>query len=148
MRRERQVLLIDADDTLWEENLHFEQAIDAFVALVSPLGYPPDHVRRTLDVTERRNILQRGYGAWSFALTLEEVYLELAGERADEAHVEEIRRVARLLHDCPVGGLLLFNGGPQTKAALDRLQSVSKVPLLVAADIEFARLAYCSDVPP
>ena len=49
---------------------------------------------------------------------------------------EDEERVARLLHDCPVGGLLLFNGGPQTKAALDRLQSVSKVPLLVAADIE------------
>ncbi|MCI0332277.1 MAG: hypothetical protein L0228_03500 [Planctomycetes bacterium] len=49
---------------------------------------------------------------------------------------EDEERVARLLEKCPVGGLLLFNGGPATRAAVDRLQSVSKVPLLVASDIE------------
>lgn len=115
MRRERQVLLIDADDTLWEENLHFEQAIDAYVALVSPLGYPPEHVRRTLDLAERRNILQRGYGAWSFALTLEEVYVELAGERADQAQVEGIRQVARRLQEEP---RQLYDGVAETLAYL------------------------------
>ena len=46
MQRERQVLLIDADDTLWEENLHFEQAIQTFVALLSPLGYPEEQIGR------------------------------------------------------------------------------------------------------
>src|SRR4030065_11234 len=95
-RQARQALLSDADDTLWEETLHFEQAIDAYVALVSPLGYPPEHVRRTLDLAERRNILERGYGAWSFALTLEGVYLELAGGRADTAHAGGRRRSARV----------------------------------------------------
>lgn len=115
MLRERQVLLIDADDTLWEENLHFEQAIDAFVSLVAPLGYPAEHVRGTLDLTERRNILQRGYGAWSFALTLEEVYTALAGERADGAHVEEIRGIARLLQEEP---RQLYDGVAETLAYL------------------------------
>ncbi|MGH9788790.1 MAG: HAD family hydrolase [Candidatus Acidiferrales bacterium] len=115
MQRERQVLLIDADDTLWEENLHFEQAIEDFVALAAPLGYPPEHVRRRLDLTERRNILERGYGAWSFALTLEEVYLELTGERADKAHVEEIRRIARLLQEEP---RQLYDGVAETLAYL------------------------------
>jgi len=115
MRRQGQVLLIDADDTLWEENLHFEQAIDAYVALCAPLGYAAEHVRRTLDLTERRNILARGYGAWSFALTLEEVYLELAGERADPAHVEEIRRIARRLQEEP---RQLFDGVVETLAYL------------------------------
>ncbi len=49
---------------------------------------------------------------------------------------EDEDRIARLLEKCPVGGLLLFNGGPSTRATLDRLQSASKVPLLVASDIE------------
>jgi beta-glucosidase-like glycosyl hydrolase len=49
---------------------------------------------------------------------------------------DDEERVARLLQVCPVGGLLLFNGGPQTKAALDRLQAISPIPLLVGADIE------------
>jgi putative hydrolase of the HAD superfamily len=115
MRRERQVLLIDADDTLWEENLHFEQAIEAFVSLCAPLGYAAEHVRRTLDQSERHNIARRGYGAWSFALTLEEVYARLAGERADAAHVEEIRRIARVLQEEP---RQLFDGVAETLAYL------------------------------
>ena len=49
---------------------------------------------------------------------------------------EDEERVARLLEECPVGGLLLFNGGPDTKESLERLQAASTMPLLVASDIE------------
>jgi beta-glucosidase-like glycosyl hydrolase len=49
---------------------------------------------------------------------------------------EDEERVARLLETCPVGGLLLFNGGPDTKRALERLQAASRFPLLVGSDIE------------
>src|SRR3954467_15592643 len=45
-------------------------------------------------------------------------------------------RVRRLLDDCPLGGLLLFNGGPDAAKSLERLQSNSAVPLLVGSDIE------------
>jgi len=49
---------------------------------------------------------------------------------------EDEDRVARQLDECPVGGLLLFNGGPNTKSTLDRLQAAAEVPLLVGSDIE------------
>jgi beta-glucosidase-like glycosyl hydrolase len=49
---------------------------------------------------------------------------------------QDEERVLRLLEVCPVGGLLLFNGGPDTKRALARLQAASKVPLLVGTDAE------------
>lgn len=50
---------------------------------------------------------------------------------------EDEERVARVLEECPVGGLLLFNGvWPEAMASLRSLQSQSKVPLLVASDIE------------
>jgi beta-glucosidase-like glycosyl hydrolase len=49
---------------------------------------------------------------------------------------QDEERIARLLERCPVGGLLLFNGGQETKPALERLQQRSAVPLLVASDIE------------
>ena len=49
---------------------------------------------------------------------------------------DDKERIARLLDQCPIGGLLLFNGGPSAKDALARLQERSRVPLLVAADIE------------
>jgi beta-glucosidase-like glycosyl hydrolase len=49
---------------------------------------------------------------------------------------EDEDRVARLLETCAIGGLLLFNGGPATRAALERLQAASRIPLLVGSDIE------------
>ena len=56
MRHEQQVLLIDADDTLWETNLKFERTVASFCELVRPLGYPDEHVRRQVDTAERANI--------------------------------------------------------------------------------------------
>jgi beta-glucosidase-like glycosyl hydrolase len=49
---------------------------------------------------------------------------------------EDVERIEQLLDACPVGGLLLFNGGLNTKAALERLQAKSRIPLLVGSDIE------------
>jgi beta-N-acetylhexosaminidase len=49
---------------------------------------------------------------------------------------QDEERALRLLEECPVGGLLLFNGGPNAKESLARLQAVSEVPLLVGSDIE------------
>ncbi len=49
---------------------------------------------------------------------------------------QDEERVARLLEECPVGGLLLFNGGAKTREALERLQAASAVPLLVGSDVE------------
>src|SRR6185369_5426548 len=45
-------------------------------------------------------------------------------------------RVAKLLKSCPIGGLLLFNGGPEAKKSLERLQAASSIPMLVGSDIE------------
>jgi beta-N-acetylhexosaminidase len=50
---------------------------------------------------------------------------------------EDEERVQELLERCPVGGLILFNGSVAgTPALLERLQSESKVPLLIGSDIE------------
>ena len=49
---------------------------------------------------------------------------------------QEEERVGKLLDECCVGGLALFNGGPQTRQTLDRLQAQARVPLLIASDIE------------
>jgi beta-glucosidase-like glycosyl hydrolase len=49
---------------------------------------------------------------------------------------EDEERILQLLDECPVGGLLLFNGGANTRQSLERLQSASRVPLLVGSDVE------------
>jgi putative hydrolase of the HAD superfamily len=96
---QRLTLLIDADDTLWENNIFFERTIEDFISLVEPLGYARDYIRRILNETERRNIRQHGYGVRSFGRSLEETYLKLAGQLATretlakaEAMVAELER--------------------------------------------------------
>lgn len=50
---------------------------------------------------------------------------------------EDADRIAELLAKIPLGGLLVFNGQfDQTAETLQRLQSISRIPLLIGADIE------------
>ncbi|HKO04293.1 MAG TPA: HAD family hydrolase [Candidatus Acidoferrales bacterium] len=86
----RETLLIDADDTLWENQVHFERVIDEFLGLLEHLGFSRPYVRRILNETERRNIRQFGFGVRSFHGALEETYLKLAGNIARRELVKQI----------------------------------------------------------
>jgi putative hydrolase of the HAD superfamily len=107
----RQTLLIDADDTLWENNIFFEKAIDDFVTQLEHLGYTREYIRHILNETERRNIRQHGYGVRSFRRSLEETYLKLAGNSARREIVKEIERVAHELEGTPPR---ILDGVPET----------------------------------
>jgi len=114
-RRQRQTLLIDADDTLWETNLRFERTLAAFYELLIPLGYSQEQVFREVDRAERARIPHGGYGEGKFLVTLEEVYRQLAGARAEESCVEQIRALSRHLHEAP---LRVLDGVRETLAYL------------------------------
>ncbi len=108
-------LLVDADDTLWENNRYFEKTIAECIALLEPLGYSPEYVRRILNETERRNIQQHGYGVRSFGRSLEETCLALAGELAGP-HLRE--RIAALLGELESVTPVILEGVPETLAYL------------------------------
>src|SRR3989442_5031854 len=76
----RHTLLIDADDTLWENNVFFEKLIEDFISIVEPYGYTRAYIRHILNETERKNIRQYGYGVRSFRRSLEENYFKLADQ--------------------------------------------------------------------
>ncbi len=65
-----QTLLIDADDTLWENNIYFEQAIASFISYLNHQDYTPVQVREMLNAVERESILASGYGLSSFRRSL------------------------------------------------------------------------------
>jgi putative hydrolase of the HAD superfamily len=88
----RETILIDADDTLWENNVFFERTIEEFLALLEPFGYERDYARHILNETERRNIRQHGYGVRSFGRSLEDTYMKLAGHQAQRETVEAIHQ--------------------------------------------------------
>jgi putative hydrolase of the HAD superfamily len=111
----RQTLLIDADDTLWENNIFFEKSIDQFVTQLEHLGYTREYIRHILNETEKRNIRQHGYGVRSFRRSLEETYLKLAGNAARREIVQEIERLAVELEATPPH---IMDGVPETLAYL------------------------------
>lgn len=65
-----QTLLIDADDTLWENNIYFERAIAAFISYIDHKEYSHEQVRARLNEVERENVRQHGYGLSSFRRAL------------------------------------------------------------------------------
>ena len=65
-----QTLLIDADDTLWENNVYFERAIAAFISFLDHQQHSPAQVRAALNQIERETILTHGYGLPSFTHSL------------------------------------------------------------------------------
>ena len=111
----RHTLLIDADDTLWENNIFFEKTIDDFITRLEHLGYRREYIRHILNETERRNIRQHGYGVRSFRRSLEETYLKLAGNTARRDIVKNIEQMAQELENTPPH---ILDGVPETLAYL------------------------------
>ena len=74
----RQTFLLDADDTLWENNIYFERAISAFISFLDHAVHTPEEVREHLDAVERRIIAERGYGTESFRLSLVRCFDDLS----------------------------------------------------------------------
>jgi len=75
---DRQHLIIDADDTLWENNIYFERAFDDFCDFLAHSSMPPAEVRAVLDEIETVNNKIHGYGTANFARNLTECYHKLA----------------------------------------------------------------------
>lgn len=75
-----QTLLIDADDTLWENNVYFERAIAQFISFLNHQSYTAEEIRAVLNRVEHDCILKHGYGMHSFAHALVDTFEELSLE--------------------------------------------------------------------
>ncbi|GAC1676712.1 MAG: HAD family hydrolase [Candidatus Acidiferrum sp.] len=111
----RHTLLIDADDTLWENNVFFEKTIEDFISLVESSGYTRAYIRHILNETERNNIRQYGYGVRSFGRSLEETYLKLAEHMAQRETLAKIHQSVVSLEGTPPK---ILDGVPETLAYL------------------------------
>ena len=90
-----QTLLIDADDTLWENNVYFERAIAAFISYLNHHEYSPAQVRTALNAVERETILAHGYGLTSFTRSLVATYERLSSGPIAEHNILRVRSFAR-----------------------------------------------------
>ena len=106
-------LLIDADDTLWENNIYFERVIARFFEDFP--GHSPAALRQTLDDVEREIVLSHGYGLIAFEEALVETAERLTGARPSPEREAEMRQLARSVNEHP---MQLLPGVPETLAYL------------------------------
>src|SRR5437764_2684376 len=106
-----QTLLIDADDTLWENNVYFERAIADFISFLNHHEFTPQQVRERLNEVERDSIKTHGYGVHSFANALCNTCECLSVERLTEELRERIRAFALRIAEHPVE---IIAGVPET----------------------------------
>jgi len=98
----QQNLLIDADDTLWENNVYFERAIANFISFLNHHEFSPAQVRQVLNDVERECIVKHGYGMHSFAHALVDTFERLSVEPITPALHQTISGFAHALAEHPV----------------------------------------------
>jgi len=123
-------LLIDADDTLWENNIYFEQAIHAFIGFLDHSSLTPAEVRAVLDEVEKL----MGYGSANFTRSLVETYRRLADKDLQDEDIQQVRQFGEQIRSHP---LQLLDG---VKETLNYLSPRHNLVLLTKGDIEEQKL--------
>jgi putative hydrolase of the HAD superfamily len=126
----RQTLLIDADDTLWENNVYFERAIAEFISFLNHRERSPAEVREILNDVERECIISHGYGLHSFTHALVKTFERLSVEQITPALHETIHGFARTIAEQPVQVL------PRVSETLHYLQARHKLILVTKGDLK------------
>jgi putative hydrolase of the HAD superfamily len=98
----KQFLIIDADDTLWENNIYFERAFDEFVEFLDHSSLGPQEVRDVLDEIEEANNKIHGYGTLNFARNLRQTYEHLCERAISEADIRTVIGFAERILECPM----------------------------------------------
>jgi len=91
----RLAVFIDADDTLWENNVFFERAFERFVERLNHPTLDAAGVRAALDGIEHVNNRIHGYGSANFARNLRQCFQQLGANGAtadDDAFIDGIER--------------------------------------------------------
>jgi len=123
-------LFIDADDTLWENNIYFEQAIHSFITFLDHSQRTREEVRAVLDEVERL----MGYGVANFTSSLVETYRRLTEKELREEDVQQVRQFGESIRTHP----MQFLDG--VKDTLDYLSARHDLVLLTKGDLEEQKL--------
>src|SRR5580693_6720329 len=97
-----QTLLIDADDTLWENNIYFERAIARFISFLNHHEFSPEQVREVLNDVERECVLKHGYGQHSFSHALVDTFERLSVNPVTPELHAQVSSFAHMVLDHPI----------------------------------------------
>jgi putative hydrolase of the HAD superfamily len=124
-----QTLLIDADDTLWENNIYFERAIAHFISFLNHHAFTPEQVREVLNDVERECIVSHGYGLHSFAHALVKTFERLSVEPVTPELHARIQSFAHTITDHPIETL------PEVRETLEHLRQQHRLILMTKGAI-------------
>jgi putative hydrolase of the HAD superfamily len=122
MARSRQFLIFDADDTLWENNIYFEEAFERFYDYLSHSSMSQAEVRAVLDEIEMANAKIHGYGSKNYARNLAACYEHLAERDIAEADLKAVQEFAHEILEKPIE---LIDGVEETVAQLSERHSLT-----------------------
>jgi putative hydrolase of the HAD superfamily len=95
----KQVLIFDADDTLWENNVRFERVIDDFLNWLAHPTLDKTELRLILDDIERANAVTLGYGGKVLLHNLRETFEHLNQRPTSDQERRELDELAAALAD-------------------------------------------------
>lgn len=104
-------LLIDADDTLWENNIYFERAVHEFITFLNHSSLQPAEVRAVLNEFEH----EMGYGSVNFTRSMLATYRHLAEHAFTDNDLARVRAFGSTIARHPIE---VMNGVEETLAYL------------------------------
>ena len=128
MSTPRTTLIIDADDTLWENNIHFEEATERFLDLLVERGGERESGREHLTRIEKRNIPIHGYGSAGFARSMMDTLEEVTGKPSTASDRERILALGQRVRNMPIQFL------PGVKQTLPLLKTRHRMILFTKGD--------------
>lgn len=117
-----EMIAFDADDTLWENEMFYQNALAELREILAPWE-SPEGVNEIVNEIEHRNMKHYGYGIKAFILSLIEAALQISDH---EIHAEEIDKILR------IGRSMLEADIHMMPNVLETLQALKgKYPLMV-----------------
>lgn len=130
----KQFLIFDADDTLWENNIYFEDAFESFCDYLAHSSLSPMQVRAVLDEIEIANAKIHGYGSRNFGRNLAMCFEKIAERDVSPRDLEIVKEFA---HDILEKPIELIEG---VKETVEELASRHHLTLFTKGDQEEQKL--------
>lgn len=111
-------LIFDADDTLWETEIHYKRCFADLAELMVAQGFEAEEALHTADQVERERVPQVGYAPEEFCRSLVIAYQQLCLRHArpvDDEVSERVWQIGQTVVDFPI---VLLDGVADTLARL------------------------------
>lgn len=95
------IIAFDADDTLWENEPHYTDALEKLCTLLAPFA-DAEHVRRALTEADIHNLQYYGYGIKAYTLTMLETASKIANSQLTGEIVDAILAEGKYMFTQPI----------------------------------------------